>query len=882
MISVDLHLAILFLTNLPLQVVNFQHAEAFAEEVEALRARSLFSVDELDDCAFLSLQALKDPNYSQPIEDFLVKYAFARKRDKEPTPARPPLAHLHRSDQLLSNFNSRLSMAPTLAEDIDPFRSSQQARAPAGFGSSGSFNRRSLVEGHPSTLHPAAGSQLDSKLTLLNNSYQQYFNYLNYQRMLQSYYQLAHRGRQEDDRPDLHDEQDDERSAEEEAPQKLVCLTPAEYYRRLLSLEVSTARYRGRRDLLTSSLSLIQAFCRGWIVRKRLQLKDVFERCCRLIQAVYRGSKARRRVVPIRKQVHRLLVAERVRKQQQAEQEKLLQISAQMGQDKSLLGAGHISAIQPVPLQSDFELKVTQLEKENIRMREKLDQQSELLLNLLANQSITHLNTSNKLLGELKEDISCLKENNKQLATQTTGDREAKEDSAVEKPQRDRDAVKNEFINEVKLQTAKESDGEYKPKQNSVKKINLNHTLDLDDKSVNEAKNSNPESLPKSAAKKSSASSSPLKSIKIKPIGTRSQNRLPSRTSDDDQPAESISKTDKEDRPKPIFDTNDPISDRNAPKNIIKINEDIVEAPPGDSEPAIRAGPAADDLVEPGRVTDSQPADPLAAEEPQKAKVSEPTSLQQFFSSHNRSFDSAAVDKYEPQEDDLDAAHFMEKAPEREPAPQPKSSVRKDLSPVKEVLGKSGSRASLNGSRSNIKPAAPSSRGSSYSRSAVAGRSTSYKPNLPSAGNPLAQSRSKASFNYNKDNSYSSAKGDRLDNSRSSLTAARKPLTTTSTAKKELYPKPSNAFAGTSHIARLQKNTAVTRSGVSKQSAASALNTAKPSDNLKTAHLPKSTSAASISKPAAKPKPGLPPSTSQTLRSMVAGMTKDRTSTFRR
>ena len=93
----------LFLTNLSLRVVNFQQADVFADEVEALKARSLFSVEELDDFAFLSLHELKDPNYSQPIEDFLVKYAFVRKRDSEA--ASPSLTQLQRSDQLLSRFN---------------------------------------------------------------------------------------------------------------------------------------------------------------------------------------------------------------------------------------------------------------------------------------------------------------------------------------------------------------------------------------------------------------------------------------------------------------------------------------------------------------------------------------------------------------------------------------------------------------------------------------------------------------------------------------------------------------------------------------------------------------------------------------------------------
>jgi len=875
---VDLQLAVLFLTNLQLRVVNFQQADAYAEDVEALKVRSLFSVEELDDYAFLSLQEVKDPSYSQPIEDFLVKYAFTRKRESD-APARQSLSQQPLPDQILHRFNSRHTVHANLLEDPDPFRSSQPIKLSTGYDSTGSFHRRSLVDAYPPSIQPVSNSHLDAKLSQLNNTYQQYVNYLHYQRMMQSYHQMAQQARHEDHPSDHHDEEADQ-TDEEAPPQKTVSLTPAEYYRRLLSLEVSSNRYRGRRDLLTSKLSLIQAFCRGWLVRKRLQLKAVFERCCTLIQSVYRGSKARRRVVPIMKQVHRLLVAERIRKKQQEEQEKLLQISAQMGQDKSLLGAGHMSAIQPVPLQSDFEQKISQLEKDNIRMREKLDQQSELLLNLLANQSLTQLNTSNKLLSELKEDISCIKDGNKQQTAPTVAEKDPKEESTLENPPRDRDTVKNEFINEIKLQTAIEADGEPKTKQPSVKKIKLNNTLDLDDKSLNDAKNSNPESVPKSSAKKSSTSSSPLKSIKIKAVGVKSQKRLPSRTSDDDQAADSVYKTDREDRPKPIFETNDPVLSKSTQEQIIKINQDSTKAP--DTDLPKNPGTDAADTPQPIRNSIPAPADSSSATDLHKSKLAELSSLQQFFSSHNRSFDSAAVDEYEPEEDDLDPEHFIEKMPDRDTVPQPKSSVRKDLSPVKEVLGKSASRVSMNGSRSNLKPAATSSRGSSYSRSAVAGRSTSYRNNIPSATKPLIQSRSKASFNFNQDNSYSSAKGAKLDQSKSSLTAARKPLTTTTTARKELNPRPSNVFPSSSQAARLQKNTAVTRSGVSKPSTTSALNTTKPSSQLKPSQLPKSTSAASIAKPAAKPKPVPATSTSQTLRSMVSGMTRDRTSTFRR
>ena len=296
---------------------------------------------------------------------------------------------------------------------------------------------KSTKEGSTYSSQPTGAnpSPLNSRLSQLNQSYNQYAQYIQYQQMLRQMQQ-----QQQTTPPALFpgEEEAEEELEEEKDEDYIISVSPAEFYRRLLSLDTRAPPYRGKKDVLVSRVVTLQAFTRGWLVRKRLLLRSILERAATFIEAVFRGFRTRKRMVPVLTQVHRLLNLAHKRIHSNKEKEKETKLREDVEQKEKEVRERESNEkeekikieeakrekmekekldkeSQPtLPLVANpLEHKVNKLEEMNQKMREKIDQQNELMLNFLTNQSMTQISASNKLLSELKDEISTLKENSR-------------------------------------------------------------------------------------------------------------------------------------------------------------------------------------------------------------------------------------------------------------------------------------------------------------------------------------------------------------------------------------------------------------------------------------------------------------------------------------
>lgn len=433
-----------FLTNLRLYFLNNQQVSLDKKYMQDLIEYSPLTVDELDDAAFLSWQDLKTPRYHDAIE----KYMIEAMEEDEGSQALPVQEVPQAYSSLQSGMrygqpgqmdrygystlphetgNSRASNGyirntMDLQHNISANRESIGDPFAQGYSSQRATNYPVQADEYNDSLPPDLGGSYmtsgysgrmtkgnaSSKLEELNQSYQKYINYLQYQTMMKNYYTSN------DQQQNLYMQnqtfQDDGEGSEEadelETDQDtIMTVTPADFYDSLLGLELSSVAYQGKPDYLISKIVTIQSFYRGWITRKRLLLKSIFDRASILIQACYRGHRVRRRIQPALRQLHRTIKEE----QKKIDIEATIKIQeSSTGTDKAdkKLDSDHSTL---APLQQ----KLLELEEDNKKMRDKLDQQSELMLNLLASQNMGQLNTSNRLLSELKDEINVLKDKSK-------------------------------------------------------------------------------------------------------------------------------------------------------------------------------------------------------------------------------------------------------------------------------------------------------------------------------------------------------------------------------------------------------------------------------------------------------------------------------------
>jgi hypothetical protein len=486
------------LTNLRLSVLNFQQVQLDMREAVRVREECPLSPDELDDLAFLPLTQLKTPRVQDVLDVYMQENMNGPEQPLPQYPVAPPKPVISSEFASVLEKSKRLtamSMRNSLIDNGEPRDSLYGSRGAEFYNQRGSTGGQATSTSTPLSLHslarsaafpPSTGgaaystglstSTLNPKLNQLNETYQKYMQYIQYQNMVKNYYnnlaqQQAELSQRERDQYDQQANQDEGDEMTERQPY-LLTLTPAEYYRRLLSLNCSEHAYRGRSDRLVNQVIVIQAFWRGWLIRKRLQLKTIMNRAATFIQAIFRGHKTRKRMAPVLKQIHRLLgvvekkhkaeredklkehhelaekekrekeleeklqkeklekeiqeakLEERIRlEKERAETEAALKLEQNKVTEESgkLIVAAGTPNSNPVdtpqatsqPASSSaanpLEDKLLKLEEQNIKMREKLDQQSELMLNLLASQSLSGMATPAKLLAELKEEIASLK-----------------------------------------------------------------------------------------------------------------------------------------------------------------------------------------------------------------------------------------------------------------------------------------------------------------------------------------------------------------------------------------------------------------------------------------------------------------------------------------
>jgi hypothetical protein len=153
------------------------------------------------------------------------------------------------------------------------------------------------------------------------------------------------------------------------------------FYSRLTSLEVSSVKYRGEKDYLMDRITLIQACWRGWLVRKRLLLRYILNRAATKLQSLYRGYAARKVLKGVIGQLRK-----QVRKRQE-------------------------TAEKEPHLISELSTKISKLESMNSEMKQKLDQQSEMIINIFASREASEMNKSARLLHDLKDDITFIRNN---------------------------------------------------------------------------------------------------------------------------------------------------------------------------------------------------------------------------------------------------------------------------------------------------------------------------------------------------------------------------------------------------------------------------------------------------------------------------------------
>lgn len=443
-----------FLTNLKLFFLNNQQVAINKKHMEDLVEYSPLTVDELDDAAFLSLHDLKTPKYHDAIEHYMqeameedenshmiptqdalqsfsgpqhgAQYTYSGQADNYGYSALPHETGNSKARNVF--FRSTLEPEHRMAAGRDslgdPFTGEYTSQRATNYPLGMDGIRESLPPDLGGSYQPQTSSSrfrsgnASSKLEELNQSYQKYINYLQYQNMVKNYYAG---GRQPQNGMVNDDQLEDDVEGSEEAmeletdQEVIISMHPSEYYKNLLGLEMSNTVYNGKPDFLISKIVTLQSFFRGWITRKRLLLKSIFDRAATLIQAGYRGHRIRRRIQPALRQLRKTIKEELKR----IEIEAALKVQEQnAGTDKNEKKAEVVqSTLAPL------ELKMMELEEENKKMRDKLDKQSELMLNLLASQNMSQLNTSNKLLTELKEEITELKEESRHKYPETIVDK---------------------------------------------------------------------------------------------------------------------------------------------------------------------------------------------------------------------------------------------------------------------------------------------------------------------------------------------------------------------------------------------------------------------------------------------------------------------------
>jgi hypothetical protein len=411
--------------------------------MKELQEYAPLTADELDDAAFLSLQDLRAPKYHEALEQFMQETMEEVERDVESVTR--PITKTELGQQSAVTFGNAIIPATNSGtrfsnEPVDYTRNlafnrsslepntwtnpSVRASLVEGYGGYSSLKnggRGSEIEGlrtnnraslglygttdiHKTTSGQYNSGMANSKLQELNKTYQQYINYLQYQSHMKNYYQSNPQESGDPNRIEGADEDGAEEQLESaHEPECLVTMSVPDFYNKLLSLETSSSVYRGKVDLLISKIVAIQAYWRGQIVRQRLQLKQVFDKAATFLQAAFRGHLVRSRIASALRQLHKSVV----------EEEKRAALLVLQAQDETT-GSGKQPVEDPAAKAlSPFEEKLLALEEENKKMREKLDQQNELMLNLLASQNMRQIKVSNKLLSELKNDISHLKETKK-------------------------------------------------------------------------------------------------------------------------------------------------------------------------------------------------------------------------------------------------------------------------------------------------------------------------------------------------------------------------------------------------------------------------------------------------------------------------------------
>jgi hypothetical protein len=392
-------LAVAFLTNAKLSFLNHEACSVDRRLLKQLQEGAPLTTADLDAAAFLALHDLRAPKYAADLEQFMAETMQAADDDEPERPLEAVAQHnlsFHRGPlqlgveadyyrtSALGRHADLFAGALPRASAADPFASAPQqrlARVPDFADLRGQTASQLSALVYVPDSASFRSSSANSKLQELNKSYQQYISYLQGQ--------AASRQQAE---AEAEAEQQAVDEAEADSEEQPIALTPAAYYESLLSLRVSTSSQRVKADALMAKIVRIQACARGLLVRRRLLLKWVFDKAATLVQAAFRGHRVRARMAAALKQLHKS-VAEELRRAAQDE----------------ATGSGKASK-EEVPTVSPIEAKLQALEEENRKMREKLDQQNELMLSLLASQNISQLNVSNRLLAELKTDISTLKE----------------------------------------------------------------------------------------------------------------------------------------------------------------------------------------------------------------------------------------------------------------------------------------------------------------------------------------------------------------------------------------------------------------------------------------------------------------------------------------
>ena len=288
-------------------------------------------------------------------------------------------------------------------------------------------------------------------------------------------------------------------------------------------------------------------------------------------------------------------------------------------------------------------------------------------------------------------------------------------------------------------------------------------------------------------------------------------------------------------------------------------------------------------LLEKPEEFEATPANDVKEVEDEIEEEQKESSLNRYFSLQNNSYDDINImDEYEPEEDHLDAERFIEPVPLRPSSGVKKTSTSKTLAPIKEVVGRSASRTSLNSSRSSSKAGGLSSQRNVYGglRSGTSSRAGStVKPVTSTRTKPSTVTRTRpalASTSKYGNTSTASRNNDRLNSSKSSVNvSAKKPGIPSFTTKPAQRP---TLKAGTG----LGAKTGVTSTGVNRPAAPAKSSASKPTISSPTK--PTTSSASRLARPGVTSTTSRvsQPSTGGTVRSKLSSLAKDHTPSYRR